>query len=313
MHYYCPLLEGNPPTWVYFSCGIALFVYQTLDNLDGKQARRTKTSSPIGELLDHGCDSLVLPFLSISNSYILGLSPTYSLINFVGAVIPFFFAHWEEYYVDELILGMFSGPTEGLMGVVLLYIITFFAGPTFWYTEVHIGDYTFLIYQFLAFGFLSSALTNFASGFLNGLKHANRKKISFFQHFQHWFSFISAFICWSIWVGTSYEYYEKHYHLFLMSFGFVFSYITCSMIVQRICNEPLSNFYWIVIFTWAGSANALIGLLTQVYIVAPDTMLIIVWIAGFLQMSHFSVSVALDMAKALNVTLFTVPTNKKKN
>jgi hypothetical protein len=25
-----------------------------LDNMDGKQARRTKTSSPLGELVDHG-------------------------------------------------------------------------------------------------------------------------------------------------------------------------------------------------------------------------------------------------------------------
>jgi hypothetical protein len=29
-------------------------MYQTLDALDGKQARRTKTSSPLGELFDHG-------------------------------------------------------------------------------------------------------------------------------------------------------------------------------------------------------------------------------------------------------------------
>ena len=31
---------------------------QSLDAIDGKQARRTGTSSPLGELFDHGCDSL---------------------------------------------------------------------------------------------------------------------------------------------------------------------------------------------------------------------------------------------------------------
>lgn len=30
---------------------------QTLDAIDGKQARRTNTSSPLGQLFDHGCDS----------------------------------------------------------------------------------------------------------------------------------------------------------------------------------------------------------------------------------------------------------------
>lgn len=29
---------------------------KTLDALDGKQARRTKTSSPLGSIFDHGCD-----------------------------------------------------------------------------------------------------------------------------------------------------------------------------------------------------------------------------------------------------------------
>ena len=36
------------------SFGIGLFVYQSLDAIDGKQARRTGTSGPLGELFDHG-------------------------------------------------------------------------------------------------------------------------------------------------------------------------------------------------------------------------------------------------------------------
>jgi phosphatidylglycerophosphate synthase len=29
-------------------------MYQSLDAIDGKQARRTQTSGPLGELFDHG-------------------------------------------------------------------------------------------------------------------------------------------------------------------------------------------------------------------------------------------------------------------
>ena len=36
----------------------ALFVYQHMDAVDGKQARRTGNSSPLGLLFDHGCDAL---------------------------------------------------------------------------------------------------------------------------------------------------------------------------------------------------------------------------------------------------------------
>ena len=39
------------------SFGIGLFVYQSLDAIDGKQARRTGTSGPLGELFDHGTET----------------------------------------------------------------------------------------------------------------------------------------------------------------------------------------------------------------------------------------------------------------
>ena len=37
--------------------GISLFIYTSLDALDGKQARRTNSNTPLGELFDHTCDA----------------------------------------------------------------------------------------------------------------------------------------------------------------------------------------------------------------------------------------------------------------
>jgi hypothetical protein len=42
------------------SCVSCVEWYSLLDNLDGRQARRTGTSSPLGELFDHGCDCLAV-------------------------------------------------------------------------------------------------------------------------------------------------------------------------------------------------------------------------------------------------------------
>jgi hypothetical protein len=44
--------------WLYFLTALGLFIYQSLDAIDGKQARRTNSQSPLGELFDHGCDSV---------------------------------------------------------------------------------------------------------------------------------------------------------------------------------------------------------------------------------------------------------------
>jgi hypothetical protein len=40
--------------WAFLWYAASLWTYQALDALDGKQARRTGSSSPLGELFDHG-------------------------------------------------------------------------------------------------------------------------------------------------------------------------------------------------------------------------------------------------------------------
>lgn len=52
--YYFPYLQGHAPGWVYLSFSFGIQWYSLMDNLDGRQARRTKNSSPLGELFDHG-------------------------------------------------------------------------------------------------------------------------------------------------------------------------------------------------------------------------------------------------------------------
>jgi phosphatidylglycerophosphate synthase len=55
--------ESSPGLLIYLA--ISLFMYQTLDAVDGKHARNTKRCSPLGQLLDHGCDCLTNNFIMI--------------------------------------------------------------------------------------------------------------------------------------------------------------------------------------------------------------------------------------------------------
>ena len=52
-YYNIDFMEDTPP-WSYLVAAIAVFIYLHLDCLDGKQARATGTSSPLGQLFDHG-------------------------------------------------------------------------------------------------------------------------------------------------------------------------------------------------------------------------------------------------------------------
>ena len=55
----CAHDAGDAPRWVYTGCGLACLAYLHLDCLDGKQARRTSSSSPLGQLFDHGAAPLL--------------------------------------------------------------------------------------------------------------------------------------------------------------------------------------------------------------------------------------------------------------
>ena len=60
-----PANEGAAPQHMYLAFAGLLLCYQTLDGTDGKQARRTKSGSALGELMDHGVDALVTGFVAM--------------------------------------------------------------------------------------------------------------------------------------------------------------------------------------------------------------------------------------------------------
>ena len=55
---YSPDLDGTAPNWVYVTCAVCLSIYQLMDGMDGKQARKLGAGSPLGEVVDHGADAV---------------------------------------------------------------------------------------------------------------------------------------------------------------------------------------------------------------------------------------------------------------
>jgi ethanolaminephosphotransferase len=97
---YAPELNGiDAPRWVHLFAGLAIVVYVNMDCMDGKQARRTKTSSPLGQLFDHGCDALAvgLIIVNVATSANLALSPQMVLMMFAPLGV-WILAQWEEYH-----------------------------------------------------------------------------------------------------------------------------------------------------------------------------------------------------------------------
>ncbi|KDO31047.1 hypothetical protein SPRG_19575 [Saprolegnia parasitica CBS 223.65] len=129
-----PSMTETAPFHMYLLCAIGLFLYQTCDAVDGKQARRTGSSSPLGQLLDHGGDAICNVFSNLAVGVAIGTGPTSGLLLLLSSTsVVFFLAQWEEYHTGTLRCGNgYVGVTEGLLLLMALHIVTAFLGHVFW-------------------------------------------------------------------------------------------------------------------------------------------------------------------------------------
>ncbi|KAI8089769.1 CDP-alcohol phosphatidyltransferase-domain-containing protein [Halteromyces radiatus] len=128
---FIPDMDGEEPSWIYFSFALGVWLYSTFDNVDGKQARRTGTSSPLGELFDHGCDALNCSFAAVLQAAGIGLGHSYAaVILYSIAMLGFYLSTAEEYHTGVLYLGYVNAPTEGVILSCILFIISGLYGPS---------------------------------------------------------------------------------------------------------------------------------------------------------------------------------------
>lgn len=97
------------PNWVFAVVAFNIFISYTLDGIDGKQARRTQTSGPLGELFDHGLDSWTTVFIPIflystfgRNSFSLPPKRLYFICW--NVFFNFYISHVEKYNTGILYL-----------------------------------------------------------------------------------------------------------------------------------------------------------------------------------------------------------------
>ncbi|KAJ3912918.1 choline ethanolaminephosphotransferase [Lentinula edodes] len=130
--------EVYTPQWIYFTWGIGLFLYQAFDAADGKQARRTGMAGPLGEMFDHGTSPRStrkrdLEAILVSQALNLGRS-WWTLAFQVATLANFYLTTWEEYRTSFQYLGVFLRTVEGILIIVVIYMITDIYA--FWYTPI---------------------------------------------------------------------------------------------------------------------------------------------------------------------------------
>ena len=83
------------PSWCFYYAAACVWLYMTLDAIDGKQARRTQSSSALGQLFDHGCDAIGLSFILINMGEAAQLENLHIFLLYFSSYTALFFANWK--------------------------------------------------------------------------------------------------------------------------------------------------------------------------------------------------------------------------
>ncbi|EDR26746.1 choline/ethanolaminephosphotransferase, putative [Entamoeba dispar SAW760] len=242
-------------TFTLVMSGILIFLYQTADNLDGKQARRTSNSSPLGELFDHGVDTFMMGIFSMIIVIVFKFDLTTQLFIFIFLLTVFYMSHWEEYHTNTLVLGYIFNPTElQLLCIVGLFIIAI--NPNIIYLEIF-GITIQYWAKYCIIGFASLANSYY---FYSAFSHINKThcctKTEALKHGLPYFCFtLMSFINILLVPNT---FIISHYHLFIGTLIFINAYLTQRLIVHRICKESVTYYHTLLILYTLYTLNGIL-------------------------------------------------------
>nr|OQO30584.1 hypothetical protein B0A51_01211 [Rachicladosporium sp. CCFEE 5018] len=242
----------GPPPWVCYSYALGVWAYSTMDNIDGKQARRTGTSSGLGELFDHGIDSLNCTLASLLEVSAMGLGATkLGVLTAIMPCLPMFFSTWETYHTHTLFLGYFNGPTEGLLIASLIMAASGYWGTGLWRApladlfgfESVLGNICFLdVWAPLMIGAFFTA--HLPSCVVNVARARREKGLSWMPLMLEWTPmvvFVGSLIAW---FGSPHSHIltNNHITLLCLTLSFVFGRMTTKIILAHLTHQPFP--YW---------------------------------------------------------------------
>uniref|UniRef100_A0A7N8YM03 Ethanolaminephosphotransferase 1 n=1 Tax=Mastacembelus armatus TaxID=205130 RepID=A0A7N8YM03_9TELE len=298
------------PSWVWVAAGIFNFLAYTLDGVDGKQARRTNSSTPLGELFDHGLDSwacmlFVATVYSIFGRGESGVSVVTLYYILWMVLFSFILSHWEKYNTGILFLPW--GYDMSQVTISLVYLVTAVVGVETWYQPVllHFLYRDLFTFMIIACSFavtLPMSLYNVLKAYRSDtLKHS-----SLYEAFLPFLSPVLLFILSTIWVVYSpSNILDLQPRIFYLMVGTAFANVTCKLIVCQMSNTRCQALSWLLL------PMSVVVLLAVTKVVTNETLLLHLWTAAvMLAHIHYGVSVVHQLSKHFKIFAFSL---KKPN
>jgi len=301
---YCPTMEDDAPPWVYIFCGASVFAYQTLDAIDGKQARKTFTSSALGELFDHGCDAITTVLLAAEVSCILHLGTGWIFfINTMILLSSLFLTIWDLYFTSQFDLGIVN-VTEALLATVGMNIAAAF-DPKFFEKDVDVFGYPVKLSTFVVGISTMGTFYTSVSSVLRVLKTPSVKDKTLALIYTT--PFLTILVGGTAWVILSPSNIIAHSpHLFIVTLGWINAYCVGRLMVQRLCLMEPQVFYYILLPIPLAIINCFVKLVDEQH------FLIAFFCISFLFWLHFILSIIQVFCAKLNINCLTMTEAQKQ-
>jgi cytidyltransferase-like protein len=227
---------------VSIACVILTFTYFCLDAVDGKHARKTGQSSPLGELFDHSCDNIGSTFMMLTLTNCLGITNFYTQWYFIQTAQLLFLDCHITAFCDRVVrFGRFiGGPGEFLVvymatimwNAVFGFQFVNYADNLFGYSLDELGQFITLCVYYFVFCYMILKTIRLKN-------HYSTKAgllISFFTRM------IPSLL---IYVGLGFS---KLDHFTLISNGLIMSILTGDIIVSKMASRELHPWVPVMLF-----------------------------------------------------------------
>ncbi|WFD33429.1 ethanolaminephosphotransferase [Malassezia cuniculi] len=308
--------DASLPLWLMYVWAVCLFAYQSLDSIDGKQARRTGMSGPLGELFDHGCDALNTTLECILAMGALGMGrSSLGILIVVSSMANFYLTTWEEYHTHTLFLSAFSGPVEGILIVCALFVLSASTGgPAFFSTGIlqllrventpwvreNLAPYNWSIGEVFAVFATLGLVLNAVTAYGNVARYCRENKKSILEPVFGLLPFMVQVAAHVFWLNGNNRMIFEHAPAFVPFIGFwglAFAYLVGILIVAHVTHAsfPYWNVSLLVSILGAVDANLPGGPLVQT---SPEATLAVVYAALVFSLALY-VYFAVDVIQAI--------------
>jgi len=297
-------LNGDIPHAVWAYSAFAHFMAHTLDGIDGKQARRTGSSSPLGEMFDHGLDSWSTSFFLMNVVTLFGkddITPleTYFLLWLLCA--NFLCSHWEKYNTGIMYLPW--GYDVSQVTLFVSYIVAAFKGTGVFYNTV----FGLSIVSWLKLSMYGGSIFTIivsAKNVVDVWRAGQSKQSTLMECFRPWVPMVLAFTIVTLWLFfiTPYDVLNHYTRLVLLLSGVVFANIACRLVVVQMSSTRADIFNPLIVPLLVGAIFD--GFFARVYLAVPNWK-IVAAVATLMHM-HYGVGVVRGLANYLNIRVFKI-------